>query len=55
MLGSTAEVGQQYGAHIADVVSFIKLNKALFLNAVTNITGTDIRKFLIYDNKPEVD
>ena len=30
--GSVAEVGQQDGAHIADVFSFIKLNKALFLN-----------------------
>ena len=30
-----AEVGQQYGAHIADVFSFIKLNKALCLNADT--------------------
>ena len=33
--GSIAEVGQQYGAHIADGFSFIKLNKALFLNADT--------------------
>ena len=34
--GSVAEVGQQYGAHIADVFSFIKLNKALFLNEIHN-------------------
>ena len=33
--GSIAEVGKQYGAHIAEVYSFIKLNKALFLNADT--------------------
>ena len=33
--GSIAEVGQQYGAYIADIFSFIKLNKALFLNADT--------------------
>ena len=33
--GSIAEVGQQYGAYIADIFSFIKLNNALFLNAYT--------------------
>ena len=33
MHGSIAEVGQQYG--VADIFSFIKLNKALFLNADT--------------------
>ena len=35
--GSEAEedVWQQYGAHIAVVYSFIKLNKTLFLNADT--------------------
>ena len=37
-----AEVGQQDGAHIADVFSFIKLNKALCLNADTD-TRIDIR------------
>ena len=30
-----AEVWQQYGAHIAVVFSFIKLNKTLLLNADT--------------------
>ena len=44
--GSIAEVGQQYGAHIADVFSFIKLNEALLHNTVhptvNNITRIGI-------------